>query len=429
MLSQILRISLAVALSTAMLPTQVQAAWRPTRSSRAEAPSKPEKHHTARIKASLATTLSARPDSPTTGEPVRLSVLNALPMATDYRWKLTDDAQQPVRFPSAPNVTVQFATAGIHRVTVQITARQFMQRAALTLRIRPQPPESGPDVQRSDPPARGRSGRLKLSAVPASPSAGELVHLSVGNAPSAAAADYRWKLSQSAEHSLRLPSGPRVTVRFATPGVHRVVVQVDGQGSAQRVALSLRIRPHPHKLDPHADSRHQQGGRLAGAAPRAHAAGDPGVTISDFQFGPNTITVQVGQAITWANSGPSAHTATARDGSFDTGLLRKGASASHTFTQAGTFTYFCRIHPFMHGTVIVLPTAAAPAPSPPAGGTRAPGPPASTRTRPSASRATLPSTGINVAAGAGFGFLFLGLGLTLRRENDRSPRRRPGSDD
>ena len=58
--------------------------------------------------------------------------------------------------------------------------------------------------------------------------------------------------------------------------------------------------------------------------------------------------------MTWLNNGPSAHTATADDGSFNTGVLPKGHSASHTFTKAGTFTYICSIHPFMHGTVVVL---------------------------------------------------------------------------
>ena len=48
---------------------------------------------------------------------------------------------------------------------------------------------------------------------------------------------------------------------------------------------------------------------------------------------------------------PDAHSATANDGSFDTGILSKGGSGSHTFTQAGTFSYICTPHPFMKGTV------------------------------------------------------------------------------
>jgi plastocyanin len=93
---------------------------------------------------------------------------------------------------------------------------------------------------------------------------------------------------------------------------------------------------------------------LTRATAHAHVAGDPGDVISDFKFAPATITVHVGDSITWTNDGPSPHSATANNGSFDTGVLKKGQSASHTFSQAGTFTYFCSVHPFMHGTVVVV---------------------------------------------------------------------------
>ncbi len=87
---------------------------------------------------------------------------------------------------------------------------------------------------------------------------------------------------------------------------------------------------------------------------RAHGAGDPSDTIADYSFTPATLTVHVGDTVTWTNNGPAPHTATANNGSFNTGTLQKGQSASHTFTQAGTFAYICTIHPFMHGTVVVL---------------------------------------------------------------------------
>ena len=86
---------------------------------------------------------------------------------------------------------------------------------------------------------------------------------------------------------------------------------------------------------------------------RAHAAGDPSSTILDYSFSPATITVHVGDTITWTNQGKQPHTATASDGSFDTGTLHTGQSGSHVFTKAGTFSYICSIHPFMHGTVVV----------------------------------------------------------------------------
>jgi plastocyanin len=84
----------------------------------------------------------------------------------------------------------------------------------------------------------------------------------------------------------------------------------------------------------------------------AAAAGSVSVSIQDFLFSPGTVTVGVGGTVTWSNSGAEDHTATGSG--FDTGTLSPGASASHTFAAAGTFSYICNIHPDMTGTVQVL---------------------------------------------------------------------------
>src|SRR5205823_6038968 len=60
---------------------------------------------------------------------------------------------------------------------------------------------------------------------------------------------------------------------------------------------------------------------------KAHAARDPADTISDYKFSPGSLTIHVGDSVTWTNAGPTAHTATADDHSFDTGILHKGQSA------------------------------------------------------------------------------------------------------
>jgi LPXTG-motif cell wall-anchored protein len=65
----------------------------------------------------------------------------------------------------------------------------------------------------------------------------------------------------------------------------------------------------------------------------------------------------VGESVTWRNSGPSSHTATATGGSFDTGLLGRGESSTVTFDEAGTFSYICTPHPSMKGTVRVVAQA------------------------------------------------------------------------
>jgi LPXTG-motif cell wall-anchored protein len=93
--------------------------------------------------------------------------------------------------------------------------------------------------------------------------------------------------------------------------------------------------------------------RKAKERPAAEAAANGSVTIVDFEFQPGTVTIDQGDTVTWTNNGPTAHSATAPDGSFDTGIFPAGQSRSHTFNQSGTFSYICTPHPNMHGTIVV----------------------------------------------------------------------------
>lgn len=77
------------------------------------------------------------------------------------------------------------------------------------------------------------------------------------------------------------------------------------------------------------------------------------VQISNFSYSPATLTVKVGDSVTWTNQDNVAHSATANDGSFDTGLLDKGKSGTATFSKAGTYSYHCSLHPNMKATIIV----------------------------------------------------------------------------
>ena len=77
------------------------------------------------------------------------------------------------------------------------------------------------------------------------------------------------------------------------------------------------------------------------------------VTIQNFAFQPKDITVKAGTSITWRNMDTAPHTATASDGSFNTGNLTTGQSASVTFTKTGDYAYFCAVHPKMVAMVHV----------------------------------------------------------------------------
>jgi plastocyanin len=79
-----------------------------------------------------------------------------------------------------------------------------------------------------------------------------------------------------------------------------------------------------------------------------------GVTISDFKFKPNPLTVQPGARVNVTNDDSAPHTVTADDGhSFDTGTLGQGSSKAISVTKPGTYPYHCSIHAFMHGKLIV----------------------------------------------------------------------------
>ena len=93
------------------------------------------------------------------------------------------------------------------------------------------------------------------------------------------------------------------------------------------------------------------------------------VSIMEYSFTPDTITVKVGTSVVWTNNGTVAHTATADSaGGFDSGQLSSptgggaygggsaGQSYSFMFSSAGTYAYHCQNHPTkMKGVVIVTP--------------------------------------------------------------------------
>ena len=88
----------------------------------------------------------------------------------------------------------------------------------------------------------------------------------------------------------------------------------------------------------------------ANAEPSAAAAS---VKIDNFVFGPQTLTVPVGATVTWTNSDDIPHTSVSTEGVFKSKVLDTDEKFSYTFTKAGTYPYYCTIHPKMTGTVVV----------------------------------------------------------------------------
>jgi len=96
----------------------------------------------------------------------------------------------------------------------------------------------------------------------------------------------------------------------------------------------------------------------------APGSATPGCEETDTCFIPSTATIEEGGTVTWENTDNAAHTASSGtpeggpDGVFDSSLMMVNGSFSFTFDSAGTYPYFCMVHPWMQGTVIVEAEAA-----------------------------------------------------------------------
>ena len=85
----------------------------------------------------------------------------------------------------------------------------------------------------------------------------------------------------------------------------------------------------------------------------------PGCELDDTCFQPSYLTILVGDTVDWVNDDVAAHTVTSGSpqdgpsGVFDSSLVMAGTVFSHTFEEPGTYPYFCLVHPWMIGSVIV----------------------------------------------------------------------------
>jgi plastocyanin len=97
---------------------------------------------------------------------------------------------------------------------------------------------------------------------------------------------------------------------------------------------------------------------LLAGSPLVAANGQPSVAnsevkIDNFVFGPQTLTVPVGATVTWTNKDDIPHTTVSTDGVFKSKVMDTDEKFSYTFTKAGTYSYFCSVHPKMTGKVVV----------------------------------------------------------------------------
>ena len=92
------------------------------------------------------------------------------------------------------------------------------------------------------------------------------------------------------------------------------------------------------------------------ARPAASADEKPApvsIAIDNFSFTPNEVTISRGTAVTWVNHDDVPHTVVSKDQKFRSKALDTNDQFSFTFADAGTYVYFCSVHPVMTGKVIV----------------------------------------------------------------------------
>jgi plastocyanin len=91
------------------------------------------------------------------------------------------------------------------------------------------------------------------------------------------------------------------------------------------------------------------GGSAGGSTGGSHT-----ITIKNFAFSPGTLTVTAGTTVTVTNDDQVAHTLTGKTGGFATGDIAAGQSKTFTAPNSpGTYSYFCSIHQYMSGSLVV----------------------------------------------------------------------------
>ena len=94
---------------------------------------------------------------------------------------------------------------------------------------------------------------------------------------------------------------------------------------------------------------------VAGGAEVKLAAGPATVVIDNHAFAPAILTIAAGTTVTWKNDDDDSHNVQATDKSFASGALDTDDSYSHAFAQPGEYEYFCTLHSYMVGKIVVTP--------------------------------------------------------------------------
>src|SRR5574338_253252 len=141
----------------------------------------------------------------------------------------------------------------------------------------------------------------------------------------------------------------------------KVDAKVDAKkAAADKKAADAKADAKKAAADKKAGTKDTSSGKAESTVTVEMAKGASSPTCSDTKscYLPHEATVAVGGTVTWVNKDSAAHYATSgkdatADGKFDSGMVMAGGKFSQKFTTAGTYDYFCTVHPWMTGEIIV----------------------------------------------------------------------------
>lgn len=162
---------------------------------------------------------------------------------------------------------------------------------------------------------------------------------------------------------LAMAFGPDQMLYVSTPAINRngpdgAVIRLDlAQGQVMTMSPSvLANSPCVPTPTPTPDST-AVSSPTPGTGTPSSGTPDPSqgtaISIQNFAFNPDSVTVSVGTTVTWTNNDTVSHTVTSTDGAFDSGNIAPGDTFTFTFSTAGSFSYICSYHPNMTATVVV----------------------------------------------------------------------------
>ena len=124
-------------------------------------------------------------------------------------------------------------------------------------------------------------------------------------------------------------------------------------GFEYTVPITLRRYASSHTPRTTVAVREPEGSSTHSAAPPARDPDTVFVTIRDFRYRRDKITINAGDVVVWRNADQVEHTVTGDTATLDSPLIAPGAEWSHRFTTPGTHTYHCKPHPFMKAEIRV----------------------------------------------------------------------------